>query len=206
MSRLHIALAVLMVVSCLLIDGGEAQNQRRQGREQRRDDREQRRQDRQEQRQDRQQQRQQEQQDRQQDRQSRQEERQDRQEERQGRKDERQERREQRQQQREQKQVGDYRLYWQMGHARALYHYKDHGSRYGVPMLKIRRSRDLLIFYTGIPLLLLIRRHRDIETPPGIQMSSLTYTDCYLSRHVTCLVNKVLCIYISPTVIGTIYA
>ena len=36
--------------------------------------------------------------------------------------------------------------------------------RYGIPILKIRRSQDRLIFNMGIPLP--VRRHRYIETPP----------------------------------------
>ena len=35
----------------------------------------------------------------------------------------------------------------------------------GIPMLKIRRSRDRLIFNIGIPIL--VRRHLYIETAPG---------------------------------------
>ena len=38
--------------------------------------------------------------------------------------------------------------------------------RYGIPMFKIRRSWDRLIFNTGIPVL--VRRHLYTETAPGI--------------------------------------
>ena len=45
---------------------------------------------------------------------------------------------------------------------RALSQYKDRFSRHGIPMLKIRRSRDRLIFIMGIPIL--VRRYLYIET------------------------------------------
>ena len=38
---------------------------------------------------------------------------------------------------------------------------------YGIPMLKIRRSQDRLIFNMGIPIL--VRRHLYIDTAPWIQ-------------------------------------
>ena len=45
--------------------------------------------------------------------------------------------------------------------SRALSQYKDRLPRYGIPMLKIRRSRDRLIFNMAIAIL--VRRHLDIE-------------------------------------------
>ena len=47
---------------------------------------------------------------------------------------------------------------------RAPSRYKDGLSRYGIPILKIRRSRDRLIFNIGIPIL--VRRHLSFETTP----------------------------------------
>ena len=49
----------------------------------------------------------------------------------------------------------------------ALSQYKNGLSRYGIPMLKIRRSQDRLIFNMGIPIP--VRRHIYIETPRRVQ-------------------------------------
>ena len=47
---------------------------------------------------------------------------------------------------------------------RAPYQYKDRRSRYGIPMLKIRRSQDRLIF--NMCILILVRRHLYTEPSP----------------------------------------
>ena len=47
---------------------------------------------------------------------------------------------------------------------RAPYQYKDRRSRYGIPMLKIRRSQDRLIF--NMCILKLVRRHLYTEPSP----------------------------------------
>ena len=55
--------------------------------------------------------------------------------------------------------------------------YKDGLYRYGISMLKIRRSRDRLIFNTGTPTL--VRLHLYIATPPRAQFSNrLQRLDC----------------------------
>ena len=51
-------------------------------------------------------------------------------------------------------------------HSRALSQYKDRFSGVGIPMLKIRRSLDRLIFNKGIPIL--VRRHLYIEMGPSL--------------------------------------
>ena len=48
--------------------------------------------------------------------------------------------------------------------------YKDRLSRHGITMLKIRRSRDRLIFNVGI--IILVRRHLYIETAPCWQWNN----------------------------------
>ena len=56
--------------------------------------------------------------------------------------------------------------------------------RYGIPMLKIRWSRDRLIFNMGIPIL--VRRHLYIETPPALRSSKFhTNVVWNLSRKTT---------------------
>ena len=45
------------------------------------------------------------------------------------------------------------------------FQYKDRLSRYGIPMSKIRRSRNRIIFNMGIPVL--VRQRLYTETPPG---------------------------------------
>ena len=51
-------------------------------------------------------------------------------------------------------------------HGRALSQYKYRFSGMEIPMFKIRRSRDRLIFKKGIPIL--VRRHLYIETGPKL--------------------------------------
>ena len=52
-----------------------------------------------------------------------------------------------------------------------------------IPMLKIRRSRDCLIFNMGIPIL--VRRHFDIETAPWCSKQTISQNDecCFDPRN-----------------------
>ena len=51
-------------------------------------------------------------------------------------------------------------------------------SRYGIPMLKIRRSQDRLIFNMRISIP--ARRYLYIEMPPRLYNHNNFYSDCYL--------------------------
>ena len=62
----------------------------------------------------------------------------------------------------------------------------------GIPMLKVRRSRDHLIFNMGIPIL--VRRHLYIERPPGghnpANISSWHWSSSCPTRHIWKVVSK----------------
>ena len=53
-------------------------------------------------------------------------------------------------------------------HLRSPFQYKETFPVYGIPVLKIRRSGDRLIFSRGIPIL--VRRHFYIETTPRFRL------------------------------------
>ena len=66
---------------------------------------------------------------------------------------------------------------------RAPSQYKDSLSRYGIPMLKIRRLQNRLIFNIGISILL--RQHLYIETAPRfLNKLSLSYIHTYIHVYI----------------------
>ena len=56
---------------------------------------------------------------------------------------------------------------------RTLSQYKYCLNKYGIPELKIRQSRDCLIFNMGIPML--VRRHLYIEMAPRLHYDTIRY-------------------------------
>ena len=95
--------------------------------------------------------------------------------------------------------------------ARAPSQYKDGLSSYGIPVLKIRRSRDHLIFIMGIPIL--VRRYLYTETTAwpfsanrsdierGCGYGSMKYFSAVLETWVTFFSNKMKLFMISSFIL-----